>query len=356
MNDLENNSNKNNSLTESRVYKVAEDYLKHENEKVLKDAKKKQIKQDKNNAKVLVRKEKSDKQKRIIEETDLTKLTSQQKIIWYINLIIYAGTPFFIYMFVPPIVMSICSAILAGSIKNMSSAYSYTDQNFYSFLGILCALIFLFRSARKSGSKVSEDITFSLEAVNWKYIGLMAAFGLSFSIFISAIYTLLPEFIMAGYDSATIDVYNTYDVVLLMVSLIILDPIAEEIVFRGYMLNRLLPALGEKKAIFIVTFLFAICHISPFWIVYGIALGYIFCKISIRHDNIIYSIAIHVGFNFPTLINYILSNNERLNAIFFGSKILIVCYGLVFGAIAYGLLVYYNKSENIGLKLKAFNR
>lgn len=339
-------------FSSSRSYKIAEKILKHEQAKELKHQEKKEKKVHKETEKINQRKEKAERTKKLLSEASFSEMNTQQKIWSGIRLVFYAGVPFFMYMLMPAIVISIGTALFSGDIKNIDTAYSQTASNFYTFIGIICALLYLVRAAKKRGTTIGEEITFSMKGVNWKYIGLMSLFGFCASVFVSAIYTLLPDALMAGYDSYTLDPYNTYDVVLLMLSLIILDPIAEEIIFRGYMLNRLLPPLGEKVAVIIVTAVFALCHLSPFWILYGIALGYVLAKISIRHDNIIYSIAIHIGFNLPTLFNYLIVNHEKLNRIFFGNRIVIAGYAILFGTGAYLLMMYFHKLENTGIDLR----
>lgn len=345
-------SKKQDDLTNIPAYNIAKNYMQYEQNKSQKKQKKKELKLQKENSKIEERKKKMDHTKKLLEDASFSEMTTQQKIWSGLRLVFYAGGPFFVYMVMPAIIIAIGTILFSGSVTNVDVAYSTTASNFYTFVGIICALLYLFISAKKRGSKVSEDITFSLSDVNWKYIGLMFAFGFCASMFISSVYTLLPDSIMARYDSYTLDPYHTYDVALLMISLVLLDPIAEEIVFRGYMLNRLLPQLGEKVAIWIVTIIFALCHLSLFWIIYGIAFGWILAKISIRHDNIMYSIALHIGFNLPTLFNYWIMNNEQMNEMLFGSKLLIGLYAAFFGVIAYWLAIYYNDLENTGIDLK----
>ena len=81
------------------------------------------------------------------------------------------------------------------------------------------------------------------------------------------------------------------------------------------------------------------------------ALGWVLAKISVRHDNIMYSIAIHMGFNLPVVLNYLISNNETANNLLFGNKLLICGYAIIFAGISYGLIVWYDKAENLGLNL-----
>lgn len=338
-------------MIDGHIYKAAEKVLERKQAAALKSERKKQRKLEKQIIRTQKRKERDADTRKKLYDAKFSEMTLQQKIWVAIRLFIYAGSPFIIYMVMPAIMIAIGTVIVTGGVSNLGERYSHTASNFYSFIGIICVLLFLFRSAKKRGTTVSEEITISVKEVNWKYIGFMALFGFCVSMTISALYTLLPDSIMASYDSYTLDPYNTYDIGLVLLSLSVLDPIAEEIVFRGYMLNRLLPQLGEKAAIWVVTIIFSLCHLSFFWIIYGIALGWILAKISIRHDNIMYSIAIHVGFNLPTVFNFLISNSS-LNDVLFGNKLLIVVYAIIFGISAYGLFAYYNKAENIGIHLK----
>lgn len=338
-----------NDLSKGKFYNFATKYLEYEKQKEKRKETKKQAKFSKQSVKTEKRKQKSEHTAKLLIESNLSEMTFQQKVVVLIRLFFFAGMPFFMYMIIPAVVIALGTFFVVRDVNLLNESYSSTMTNYYSFVGIACALLYLFRSAKKRGTKVSEDITFTLKGVNWKYISLMFVFGLSASILISSVYSLLPDWLMASYDSSTLDVYNTYDVTLLLISLTVLDPIAEEIVFRGYMLNRLLPVIKEKKSIWIVTLVFAVCHMSPFWIIYGIALGLILAKISIRHDNIVYSIAIHVGFNFQVLLNYIISNNSVLNKALFGNSLLFIIYGIISATVTVYLVWYYNKVENIGI-------
>lgn len=338
-------------MIDSRIYKAAEKVLERKQAAALKAERKKQRKLEKQSIRIQRRKDREATTRKRLYDAKFSEMTLQQKIWCGIRLFIYAGSPFIIYMVMPAIMIALGTAIVSGDVTHVSEKYSHTASNFYSFIGIICVLIFLLRAAKKRGSTVAEEITISFDEVNWRYVGLMALFGVCVSMAISSLYTLLPDSIMASYDSYTLDPYNTYDIGLVLLSLSVLDPIAEEIVFRGYMLNRLLPQLGEKASIWCVTVIFALCHLSLFWVIYGVALGWVLAKISIRHDNILYSIALHIGFNLPTILNFAISNSF-LNGILFGSKILIAGYAIVFSIISYLLFAYYNRAENIGIHLK----
>ena len=82
-------------------------------------------------------------------EASFSEMNWQQIVFVIIKLVFYAGMPFFIYMFMPALVIAVGTAIFTGSVKNLSESYSISAQNFYTFIGIICALIFIFRSAKR---------------------------------------------------------------------------------------------------------------------------------------------------------------------------------------------------------------
>lgn len=282
-----------------------------------------------------------------LDDIPTSQLNTSQRIWVFSKAFILASLPFLLYMFMPAIILSIGGVVFHSFANYTTEGYTQQVMNFYTFVGIVAVLLFLFRNAKKRGKKVLEEISLSFENINWKYIGLMVGFGFTVSVVISSLYTMIPDSWMAGYDEMSNAAFRSYDVILALVSLIILDPIAEEIVFRGYMMNRLLPRYGEKATIWIVTIVFALCHISPLWIVYGLAFGLVLAKISIRHDNILYSIALHIGFNLPTLPNYLIQQNDTLNNVIYANKFLILIYGIISASVAWFIFKYYKKLENL---------
>lgn len=285
-------------------------------------------------------------QKKLIDDLPDEQLTAQQKFWVYTKSILLASRPFLLYLLTPAIIMAI-GKVLSSRYITYDAAYEQQVMNFYTFLGITAVLFFLYRSAKKKGRRLQDEITISFQQINWKYILAMLGFGYGLSLLISSVYTLLPDAWMENYDSYTLAAFQGYDVVLALTSTILLGPVAEEIIFRGYMLNRLLPRFGETKSIWIVTAVFALCHISPLWILYGIGFGWILAKIAIRHDNILYSLFLHIGFNLPTLFNYIIMKYESLSSVLYANDFLIVCYGIFGAAAAWFLWKYYKKAENL---------
>ena len=309
----------------------------------------KQKREEKKQKKIELMTQRDDRNKVLLEEADLSEMNTQQKIIVFIKLVFYAGKPFFIYIFSPAIAIAMGGILYYGWSFTSKEEYITTAGNFYSFIGICFALFWIFRNSRMRGKTVREEVSISFKGVEPKMLLLLFAGGFAASFAISALYTLLPDALMKGYDSYTANVYSGYDMTLALVSIALLDPIAEEIVFRGYMLNRLLPRLKETRAVWTVTILFSLCHVSPLWIIYGVAMGYVLAKISIRHDNILHSIAIHIGFNLTSVVCYLVMMNETANEILFGNKLMILLYFIVFSGLTVLVVRKYCGLENIEL-------
>ena len=312
-----------------------------------KKSKREIAKEEKEKLKIAERKEKAENEKKLLEDADLSEMTTQQRVWVLTKMYLYAAKPFVMYMIMPAVVIAVGGFLCYGNVKKALDMYTQTANNFYTFIGIVLALFSLWKTAKKRGSTVCEEVTLSFKNVNWEYILIMLAFGFCSAMCVSSLLSLIPDSLMVNYDKYTQSVYNSYDIPLLLVSISILDPIAEEIVFRGYMLNRLLPRLKEKKAVWIVTIIFALCHIDPLWMLIVVGFGYILAKISIRHDNILYSIMLHIGFNIPTSLIYLISTNETANDLLFGNKFLIFMYMIIFGGLTYFLTMLYLRKENL---------
>ncbi len=88
--------------------------------------------------------------------------------------------------------------------------------------------------------------------------------GVFFTIVIGfAVYTLLTEFVLYKMDLLQVDAWrkSLLSSVIQITGIVILAPIAEELLFRGLILSRLLKSgVNEHLAIIIISFLFVAAH------------------------------------------------------------------------------------------------
>lgn len=275
------------------------------------------------------------------------ELTWQQKIWKYGGALLYAVKPVLMYMTAPPLLLAVLSPLFNRGRYETSAEYYMYASNFYTFLGMILVMAVFWKSAKKHGTSLMEDVTLSFHNLNGRYLLGMTLFGAAAAVCISSVYTLLPDSLTASYEAMSYGSFQAYDVTLAVISATLLAPLLEEIVFRGYMLNRLLPVFGETKAVATVSVLFALCHINLLWGLYGLIMGYLLAKVSVRQDNLLYSVAMHVGFNLPSAVNYVILSNEKLCRAFYGSGVFIACYGITAGCVLVLLWKQYKKQENL---------
>ncbi len=110
--------------------------------------------------------------------------------------------------------------------------------------------------------------------------------------------------VIATYSEASLDSYGSYDILFVMMSTVLLSPVAEEVIFRGYMLDTLLEVYPERASHLIATGIFALCHVNPVWICYAGVMGYLLSAVALREDGVYFVILCHMGFNLPSAIIY----------------------------------------------------
>ena len=214
--------------------------------------------------------------------------------------------------------------------------------NFYYALGIIFTVVILHKRSKKRGSTLCEDVTLEYKELDRKKMADLLLMGLGFGFFFSALLTVFPfpKFLIDSYRSSANTLNEGNDQILALFSAALLAPVAEEIVFRGYMLNRLLGWFQEKESVLITAVVFALCHVSPLWIAYAFLMGVLLAKVSIEEDNIAYSIALHVGFNASVVPIWIVNHISALKNVLFANNLLIALYGI---AACYGAVQLYKK-------------
>ncbi len=226
----------------------------------------------------------------------MQEMTFQQRIWKGTAVAVRALKPLALYLCLPAL-LSCVGMLLFG--RRDAGDILARSGNFYYAMGIIMTLVLLRRASRKRGSSLCEDTTLELRGLSWRRMLILFAMGIGFAMLFSAILTVIPfpESFMESYRSSSDGFREGSDRLLAWVSVIFLAPVAEEIVFRGYMLGRLLEGFETGTAAVMTAAVFALCHVSLLWMVYAGAMGLMLAWISVREDNLAYSIALHMGFN-----------------------------------------------------------
>jgi membrane protease YdiL (CAAX protease family) len=229
--------------------------------------------------------------------------------------------------------------------------YRYSNQefiaesgNFYTFISLLIVWGVMTRVCKKRGTTICEEATLNFREQNRKLAVLYAGFGFSISLFLSALLSLIPfRFLTQGYSEAAGAIYQKPDLILVLLTTGFMAPVLEEILFRGYLLNRLLTWFDERYAVYICAAVFALCHVNPIWMLYAFAMGVFLARIAIQKDNIFYAVCVHIGFNLPSVLIACIQTAGLGESLFFRSWILIFLYGAA--AVLTGRLIWFGMKE-----------
>ena len=149
--------------------------------------------------------------------------------------------------------------------------------------------------------------------------------GAGLNLFMSAALTVIPfpDFLIGPYHEMTYEVFGKVDKILAILSVMFLAPLVEELIFRGYVLNRFLRRFESQTfAVLLCTGIFAACHVTPLWVAYGLFMGLLLAHVSIVEDNIIYAVALHMGYNIMTLPVWFANESQQISMVLFASPAL----------------------------------
>ena len=139
---------------------------------------------------------------------------------------------------------------------------------------------------------------FALYPVNPRRLIQFALLGTALNVFLSVGLSLIPLpeelFEMQEMQYAGILEGNLF---VSLLSVGIVGPITEEIVFRGIPMTRLGPAIGGWGAVFVSSLLFGLAHGTPLAIGYAFLIGMVFAAIYLRYGTILPGIVCHCFFN-----------------------------------------------------------
>lgn len=257
-------------------------------------------------------------------------LTCQQKIWKVFTVTAYACQPLFVYLIVPALFSSFM-ALLVGRTSD-PEAFRWNNGQFSRTMGLVLTFYLLRRGCKKREVTIWDETTLYWRQINWRKFLLLTAVGIGFSLFISALLTVVPfpQFLKGSYHELSSEVYDRLDTAFTVASMIILAPVIEELVFRGYVLNRMLEGYDNPKtAILASTVLFAVCHGTLLWVVYALFMGLLMTHVSIEEENIAYAVALHFGYNLTSLPIWLANRSPEISAALFASPILVACYGIV---------------------------
>jgi membrane protease YdiL (CAAX protease family) len=167
-------------------------------------------------------------------------------------------------------------------------------------LGVIVAVAFIAR--RKGLGSLRRDFGFELRArdIGWLGIGVLVS--------VAAGWALVPITDLAHHHGSTQEVVRLFErahgveVPLFALGVVVLAPIAEELLFRGVLLRALVRRTTPGLAVFATALVFALVHVvgdpgTGYYVPAFLALGLLSGWRAQRTGNLSQSIFLHMGFN-----------------------------------------------------------
>lgn len=127
--------------------------------------------------------------------------------------------------------------------------------------------------------------------INYKNLFMMIPTGISLSL----LYNMLTIELIK--DKTVMDL----NIIIIIIYTVILGPIFEEILFRYISLRKAKEVYQERKAIILISLIFALMHTGIINIIYAFIIGIILSLIYKKYKNILYPIIFHISANLTSI-------------------------------------------------------
>ncbi len=138
------------------------------------------------------------------------------------------------------------------------------------------------------------------------FMGFCANGTLTIAINLLSLTGIIPDSLLENYSQTT-TVYTAGGIVPYIIGGIILAPIIEELVFRGFMVTRMRHALPAWLSVIFAGIIFGVFHGNVFQAIYASLLGFMLGAVFVKYNSIYASVLCHFGFNLVSLPPYLVA-------------------------------------------------
>jgi len=190
---------------------------------------------------------------------------------------------------------------------------------------VLAFFLLVFYKARKTAVHKAD---FTGLRVN--VLVLAAACGVLLNTFFSS---FMPFLHLPSNTSALLDSMQKNDLPVSIAALALITPVLEEVIFRGYIFNRLRRSFNSAAAVILIqALLFGLEHLDPQQSFYAFFLGLVMGVVYYKTGKLAYTIILHMAFNvFSYVISYMPGADSLSDAASFAlSAASLALFALVF--------------------------
>lgn len=206
-----------------------------------------------------------------------------------------------------------------------------------SFMGFFVYFFFLVRyyvkRSHKTGESLDDILKLRPRELELKDAAVCALLGICLNLTSSSLLALLPlpEAWLQSYSSGSESLIYTDSLAFSLIYIVILAPLFEELMFRGFMYHRMRTAFSVPVSVIVVSVAFALPHVNVLWIIVATLNSFIFTMVRERHQNLCHSIILHSCYNL-TSVPMILLLDSKAYTILFDNVIAELIYLLLGGA------------------------
>lgn len=167
----------------------------------------------------------------------------------------------------------------------------------------LAVFMYIYETDAKSNG--TYGLVRQVKDVKTYRLGYLMILGCVGNIGLSRLLSLLPLDNIIGSYKDTQETLLAGRLVIQILSVSILVPVTEELIYRGLVCERAKRLLGDKPAVFVSAGLFAVFHFNLLQGIYAFIVGVVLGYIYLKYDNIVYCILLHGIANLTAvLVNY----------------------------------------------------
>ena len=235
--------------------------------------------------------------------------------------------------------MGMSSEEAMAAFQSMEPGYKGVSMLIGAILTLL--IYFIIEKIKKTSLAKETD----MKMVSGKQMGLTVLGALGGMFFLNFMLTILPiPADLIGDLTSGMSSLTSYPFWLALLVNAILIPILEEVVFRGYLFNRLGKAMPAVVAAVISSVVFGLCHGGLVWAIWAGVTGLIICVVRVKSGSIIPGMIFHIIMNtFGMIVSYF-PVLEKLNNT--GMYVLTAVGGILLAVYIVGILMDKGSSKN----------
>lgn len=220
-------------------------------------------------------------------------------------------------------------------IEDILTKYNYLIMMISAVAGI-CIFGYLFmRDCKMNHEPDLKGQMQSIKKADWI---LLAGLGVFCSLGLSRFVSLLPlDNIIGNYDNTQKAILSG-NIIIQILTVALLVPVAEELIYRGLVYKRLLSLIDEGKAMLLASLIFGLFHFNLLQGVYAFLLSLILIIVYIKYRSLMSCIIIHSSANLAA----VLASYFKISDIFSKNMIIyviIMLIELVISTIIFGIIV-----------------